>query len=73
MPDLTPGDSADVRFPPRSKRLTARFLRAEPNGDLTFVHPRNGALRTVHPEQVGRIRRTSTSTTTGKIQKGTLI
>lgn len=50
--DLNPGDSADVRFPPRSKRLTARFLRAEPNGDLTFVHPRNGGLRTVHPEQV---------------------
>jgi hypothetical protein len=58
--NINPGDSADVRFPPRSKRLTARFLRAEANGDLTFVHPRNGALRTVHPEQVGRIRRPPT-------------
>lgn len=58
---LRPGDSADVRFPPRRTRLTARFLRAEPNGDLTFIHPHNGGLRTVAPENVGRIRRPSTT------------
>jgi hypothetical protein len=50
--NIQPGDTASVAFPPRRRRTTARLLRIEPNGDLTFVHPRNGALRTVHPDQV---------------------
>lgn len=54
---IEPGQEAQVLFRPRKTRLRARFVRFEVNGDLTFVHPRNGGLRTVKPDDVGTVHR----------------
>jgi hypothetical protein len=51
---VTPGSEAMVVLPPHRKPTRARLYRVEPNGQLTFVHPRNGGLRTVEPERVTR-------------------
>lgn len=53
---LEPDTEASVLLPPRSaKSVRMRLLRVEPSGDLTFIHPKTGGLRTVHPDAVRKI------------------
>lgn len=54
-PDLAPGIEAGVVLPPRRKSTRMRLHRVEPDGSLTFIHPRNGGLRTVTPEAVRKV------------------
>jgi hypothetical protein len=52
---VTPGCDVAVVLPPLIKAKRCRLLRVEPNGDITVIHPRNGGLRTVHPDAVRRV------------------
>jgi hypothetical protein len=51
---MTPGSEAMVVLPPRTRAARMRLHRIELNGNLTFIDPRNGGLRTVPPEAVKR-------------------
>lgn len=49
---LTAGREATVLLPGRTNRVRAKFLYADDHGNLVFVDPRNGGLRTVRPDAV---------------------
>lgn len=49
---LTPGAEATILLPTRKDGLRCVFRYADADGNLTFVDPRNGGLRTVRPEAV---------------------
>lgn len=54
---LEPGVEATVRLPGRKSRVRARFKYADGDGNLVFVDPANGALRTIRPDAVHTIHR----------------
>lgn len=56
---LRSGTEAKIRVVGRKSLLRATFRYADEFGGLTFTDPRNGAQRTVRPEQVHTICRTS--------------
>lgn len=55
--DLHRGVECAVILPRRVRTTRLRYLRTEPDGTLTFVLPKNGGLRTVHPDAVKTIYR----------------
>lgn len=50
--NLEPGREVDVYLPGKTKAKRARVVRIESNGDVTVADPRNGGLRTIHPDRV---------------------
>lgn len=51
-PTIQPGTEATVILPTRKNGKRMRLLRVNDDGSYTFCDPRNGNLRTVHPDRV---------------------
>lgn len=51
-PTIRPGIEATVILAGRKNGKRMRLLRIEGDGCYTFADPRNGNLRTVHPDRV---------------------
>lgn len=56
---LRAGMEAKVKLPGRATLVRARFLHADLRDQLTFVDPRTGGLRTVRPDAVSSICRST--------------